>query len=178
MKRDASRGHPRQAEIFRLLRLFRSEAETTDWGTRNGEMKIRGIIILVAVSLSFAPQFVNTSSAASGKYSAHLISPTAGQVLYPGEKVRVEWRSVPPPINLAGCEAEVWLSLDGGRTFPMVITPIMDPKAQYFYWTVPNFPTNTAVLDIRFGCDGWYPENYAPQPASMFTISVNNVPSL
>ena len=146
-------------------------------GTRNGEMKIRGIIILVAMSLSFAPQFVNTSSAASGKYSAQLISPTAGQILYPGQKVRVEWRSVLPPINLAGCEAEVWLSLDGGRTFPMVITPIMDPKAQYFYWTVPNFPTNTAVLDIRFGCDGWYPENYAPQPASMFTISVNNVPS-
>ena len=52
----------------------------------------------------------------------------------------------------------------------MSITPVMDPKAQYFYWTVPNLPTNTAVLDIRFGCEGWDPENYAPQPASMFTM--------
>jgi hypothetical protein len=141
-------------------------------------MKIRGIILtLFTVALSFAPQFVNSSSAASGKYSAQLISPTAGQVLYPGQKVRVEWRSVLPPINLAGCEAEVWLSLDGGRTFTMCITPVMDPKAQYFYWTVPNLPTNTAVLDIRFGCEGWYPENYAPQPASMFTIATSTVPS-
>lgn len=137
-------------------------------------MKTREIILtLVAVALSLTPQFVTSSRAASGGYSARLISPTAGQVVYPGQKVRVEWRSVLPPINLAGCEAEVWLSLDGGRTFPMCITPIMDPKAQFFYWTVPNFPTKTAVLDIRFGCDGWYPENYAPQAASMFTISEN-----
>ena len=54
---------------------------------------------------------------------------------------------------------------------------VMDPKAQYFYWTVPNLPTNTAVLDIRFGCEGWYPENYAPQPALMFTIATSTVPS-
>ena len=142
-------------------------------------MKIRGIMsTLFAVALIFAPQFVNSSSAASGKYSAQLISPTAGQVLYPGQKARVEWRSVLPPINLAGCEAEVWLSLDGGRSFTMCITPVMDPKAQYFYWTVPNLPTNTAVLDIRFGCEGWYPENYAPQPASMFTIATSTVPSV
>lgn len=137
-------------------------------------MKIRRMIVtLFGVALTLAPQFVSLSSAASGTYSARLISPTAGQVLYPGQKIRVEWKSVLPPINLEGCEAEVWLSLDGGSTFPMCITPIMDPKAQYFYWTVPNFPTKTAVLDIRFGCEGWYPENYAPQPASMFTISAN-----
>ena len=137
-------------------------------------MKIRGILlIVVAVALALAAQFVSSSRAASGRYSAQLISPTAGQVVYPGQKVRVEWKSVLPPINLEGCEAELWLSLDGGKTFPMVITPIMDPKAQFFYWTVPNFPTKTAVLDIRFGCEGWYPENYAPQPASMFTISKN-----
>jgi hypothetical protein len=141
-------------------------------------MKIRAITsTLVAVALSCAPQFVSFSSAASGKYSAQLISPTAGQVVYPGQKVRVEWKSVLPPINLEGCEAEVWLSVDGGENFTMCITPIMDPKAQYFYWTVPNIPTNTAVLDIRFGCEGWYPENYAPQPASMFTISSNIVQS-
>ena len=141
-------------------------------------MRIRGFIVtILAVALIFAPQLVSSSSAASGKYSAQLISPTAGQVRYPGQKVRVEWKSVLPSINLEGCEAEVWLSLDGGRNFTMCITPIMDPKAQYFYWTVPNLPTNAAVLDIRFGCEGWYPENYAPQPASMFTIATSTVPS-
>jgi hypothetical protein len=140
-------------------------------------MKIRGFIVtLFAVALCFAPHFVSSSSAAGGNYSAQLLSPTAGQILYPGQKVRVEWKSVLPPINLAGCEAEVWLSLDGGRTFTTCITPVMDPKAQYFYWTVPNIPTDAAVLDIRFGCEGWYPENYAPQPASMFTIAKSTVP--
>lgn len=133
-------------------------------------MKIpRLVIAIIAVTLSLAPQLLNMASAAS-PYSAQLISPAPGQVLYPGQKVRVEWRSVLPPVNLLGCEMEVWLSLDGGRTFPMCITPIMDPKAQYFYWIVPNMPTEKAILDIRFGCDGWYPESYAPQSASTFVI--------
>jgi hypothetical protein len=71
-------------------------------------MRIRGFIVtILAVVLIFAPQFVNSSNAASNKYSAQPISPTAGQVLYPGQKVRVEWKSVLPPINLARCEAEV-----------------------------------------------------------------------
>ena len=133
-------------------------------------MKIRRFIVtLFAVALSFAPQFVNTSSAAGG-YSAKLISPTAGQILHPGQVIRVEWKSVLPPINLGACEMEVWLSLDGGRTFTAEISPWMDPRAQYFYWTVPNWPTNAAVMDIRFGCEAYYPESYAPQPASTFVI--------
>ena len=140
-------------------------------------MKTRGWIVgSFAVAFSMASQFVNTSNAANG-YSARLISPTAGQVLYTGQKVRVEWRSILPPINLGACEMEVWLSLDGGRTFTVLISPWMDPKAQYFYWTVPNIPTRQAVLDIRFGCEPGYPESYAPQPASMFTIAESGVPS-
>jgi hypothetical protein len=135
-------------------------------------MKIRGLVVaLFAVALSAIPQLVNTSSAASGAYSARLISPTARQVLYPGQVIRVEWRSVLPNINLGACEMEVWLSLDGGRTFTTLISPWMDPKAQYFYWTVPNMPTNAAVLDVRFGCEPGYPESYAPQPASTFVIA-------
>jgi hypothetical protein len=135
-------------------------------------MKIRGFVVaFFAVTLSFGPQFVNTSSAAATGYSAKLISPTAGQILYPGQIVRVEWKSMLPPINLGACEMEVWLSLDGGRTFTAEISPWMDPKAQYFYWTVPNWPTNTAVMDIRFGCEALYPESYAPQPASTFVIA-------
>jgi hypothetical protein len=130
----------------------------------------RFVFIVIAVALSVAPLLVNTSKATGG-YSAQLISPIAGQVVYPGQKVRVEWRSILPPINLGACEMEVWLSLDGGRTFTSWISPWMDPKAQYFYWTVPNTPTNQAVLDIRFGCEPGYPESYAPQPASTFVIS-------
>lgn len=134
-------------------------------------MKIRGFVfIITAVLFSFAPQFLNTLSAAGG-YSAQLISPRAGQVVSPGQKVKVEWTAVLPPINTQGCEMEVWLSLDGGQSYPMCITPILDPKARFFYWIVPNTPTNMAVMDIRFGCEGWYPESHGPQPASMFRIA-------
>lgn len=140
-------------------------------------MKSRVLIVAVfAVALSLAPQFVINATAASGGYSAQLISPAAGQVLYPGQIIRVEWRSVLPKINLGACEMEVWLSLDGGHTFTTWISPWMDPKAQFFYWTVPNTPTNAAVLDVRFGCEPGYPESYAPQPASTFVIA-NVAPS-
>ena len=130
----------------------------------------RFVAIIFAVALSVTPQFVNTSSAAD-KYSARLISPTAGQVLYPGQQVRVEWQATFPKTDAGGCEMEVWLSLDGGRTFTMCLTPHVDPHMTYFYWTVPNTPTNAAVLDIRFGCEWYYPESYSPQSNSPFVIS-------
>jgi hypothetical protein len=125
-------------------------------------------MLLCALQLTISTA---TAASGSGAYSAHLISPTAGQVLYPGQNVRVEWTAVLPHIDTTGCEMEVWLSLDGGRTFTTCITPILDPRARFFYWTVPNLSTNAAVLDIRFGCEGWYPESYAPQPASTFVIA-------
>ena len=125
---------------------------------------------IFAVAFSVAPQLVSTSSAA-GTYSATLISPRVGQVLYPGQKIRVEWRSVLPHIDVGACEMEVWLSLDGGTTFTMWISPWLHPRAQYFDWTVPNTPTNAAVMDIRFGCEQFYPETYAPQPAATFVIA-------
>ena len=133
--------------------------------------KLRLLLAIVfAVALSAAPQLVTTASAA-GTYSATLISPRVGQVLYPGQKIMVEWKSTLPNMDLTGCEKEVWLSLDGGRSFMSCITPILNPKATSYLWTVPNLPTNAAVMDIRFGCEGWYPESYAPQPASTFVIA-------
>ena len=134
-------------------------------------MKTRGFVVIMFVGgACFGSPIVNTSSAAQGGYSAQLISPRAGQVLYPGQKVKVEWRSTLPNIEVQFCEMEIFLSLDGGTTWPMCITPILDPRTQFFYWTVPNTPTNAAVMDIRFGCERWYPECYSPQTASTFVI--------
>jgi hypothetical protein len=79
---------------------------------------------------------------------------------------------LPDMKNLHACEMELWLSLDGGRTFnPPVITPVVVPNTRGYYdWTVPNTPTNAAVIDIRFGCEFYYPETPSPQPASTFVI--------
>ena len=131
-------------------------------------MKTRAlIVILFSVALACAPAKLN----ADGNYAAKLIAPTAGQILVPGQQVRVEWKTVLPHVDLSWCELELYLSLDGGSSFPFRITPQLDPRAAFFYWTVPNMPTNTAVLDIRFGCEGSYPESYSPQTASTFGIA-------
>ena len=136
-------------------------------------MKTRRLIsvTLFLVALSLLTEAVADNGLPAGNgYSARLISPTAGQVLYSGQRVKVEWEATIPKTNAVGCEMELVLSLDGGTTFNTYITPPLDPKARYFYWTVPNTPTNAAMLDIRFGCEVFYPESRSPQTASPFVI--------
>jgi hypothetical protein len=53
----------------------------------------------------------------------------------------------------------------------MRLTESRNPKVQYFDWVVPNAPTNTAVLNIRFGCLNIYPETPSLQLQSAFVIS-------
>jgi hypothetical protein len=129
------------------------------------------IVLLFVVALGFAPLFSQPLNSYSGKYAAKLISPTAGQTLVPGQQVRVEWKTFLPNLDLSWCELELYLSVDGGVTFPFRITPQLDPRATFFYWTVPNAPTTAAVLDIRFGCEANYPESYSPQTSSPFVIA-------
>ena len=91
-------------------------------------MKTRGfVLIMVAVAFAFAPAKLN----AQGNYAAKLISPVAGQVLYAGQKIMIEWQHRLPNIPLAGCESEAWLSLDGGRSFTLWIT-FLDPTEYIF----------------------------------------------
>lgn len=146
-------------------------------------MKTRGFVVtLFAVAFAFAPQLLKTSTAASaepdnqqGRYAAKLVSPQAGDVVFPGQKVRIVWEALLPklPVDLSWCEAEIYLSLDGGKSFPFIITPLrLDPNSRTlsFDWTVPNMPTAAAVLDIRFGCEQYFPETPSVQNASSFVI--------
>jgi hypothetical protein len=141
-------------------------------------MKIhRFFLALFVVAAAFAPPFARITNANTGTYGARLVSPTTGQVLVPGQQVKVAWKAMLPPVDLSWCELELYLSLDGGKSFPYRITPQLDPRASFFYWTVPNTPSSAAVLDIRFGCEGSYPESYSPQPASTFVIANVALPS-
>ena len=131
----------------------------------------RFIITLFALTFAFAPQLFRTATAEPGpKYRAELISPRAGEVLVPGQVFRISWKSILPRVDLSWCETELRLSLDGGTTFTW-ITGEHDPMVKYFDWTVPNTPTNAAVLDIYFGCLGYYPETASLQVRSAFVIS-------
>jgi hypothetical protein len=130
-------------------------------------------LALLALIFALAPQLPGTAFAqrTQDNYRAKLISPRAGQVLIPGQVVRIEWTANFPNVDLTMCETEILLSLDGGKTIYMFITSSRRPKVQYFDWTVPNTPTNAAVLDIRFGCLNIYPETASLQVQSSFVIS-------
>jgi len=133
----------------------------------------RLILTLLALTFALAPQLPRTAFAQADKkkYSARLISPRAGQVLIPGQVVRIEWTADFPDVDVTMCETEILLSLDGGRTIYMLLSEQRNPNVQYFDWTVPNTPTNAAVLDIRFGCLNLYPETSSLQVQSAFVIS-------
>jgi hypothetical protein len=133
----------------------------------------RLVLALLALTFAFAPQSLRTAFAQRGKdtYRATLISPRAGEVLVPGQVVRIKWTADFPDVDVTMCETEVLLSLDGGKTIYMLLTEQRNPKVQYFDWTVPNTPTNAAVLDIRFGCLNIYRETSSLQVQSAFVIS-------
>ena len=133
----------------------------------------RLIPALLALTFALASQSPGIAFAQTSKwrYGATLKSPRAGEVLTPGQVVRIEWTANFPNVDLTMCETEILLSLDGGKTIYMFITSSRRPKVQYFDWTVPNTPTNTAVLDIRFGCLNIYPETPSLQVQCPFVIT-------
>lgn len=134
----------------------------------------RFVLPLLVSMLVLAPQSRTTfAEGQRGTYSAKLLSPKAGDILIPGTTVKIEWTSTFPEVDLTMCETEVMLSVDGGKTFTF-ITSQRDPQIHYFNWIVPRSPTRAAILDIRFGCLGLYPETSSQQIESTFVISSMN----
>ena len=134
----------------------------------------RFILALLVLTVALASQSADTAFSQPYKpgYRAKLISPKAGQVLVPGQVVRIAWTAEFPDVDLTMCETEILLSLDGGKTIYMMLTEQRNPTVHYFDWTVPNTPpTNAAVLDIRFGCLNLYPETSSLQVQSAFVIT-------
>lgn len=139
--------------------------------------KHRVLLAILALTLTLASQSPRTGFAQTykkTKYGAKLLSPTPGQVLIPGQVVRIEWTADYPNVDVTMCETEILLSLDGGKTIYGLITEQRNPKVHYVDWTVPNAPTNAAVLDIRFGCLNLYPETSSLQVQCPFVIAPLN----
>jgi hypothetical protein len=64
-----------------------------------------------------------------------------------GRLVELRWRGIPADIE----EAELLLSLDGGRSYPVRLTPELEARTTSFRWRVPDLPTEQAVLMLRVG---------------------------
>ena len=78
----------------------------------------RFILALFVLTVALASQSQDTAFSQPFKpgYRAKLISPKSGQVLVPGQVVRIAWTAEFPDVDLTMCETEILLSLDGGAT--------------------------------------------------------------
>jgi hypothetical protein len=100
---------------------------------------------------------VTTEASQREKPKVRLLTPKKGDVFRPGDVVTITWEFVGrdgrPPADTNWCEQEIFLSLDGGRTNARRITLALTAEDRSFEWTVPDTPTDRAVLDMHYGCD-------------------------
>jgi hypothetical protein len=81
-----------------------------------------------------------------------LVSPQSGATLLAGSEAELEWAPLAPAVQWGGIEEwEAFLSLDGGRTYPIRITPHLDQDLRRVRWWVPGLPTSDARLLLRLG---------------------------
>jgi hypothetical protein len=81
-----------------------------------------------------------------------LLSPEDGAVLVGGTTATLEWT---PAVDLAAPERwdewEAFLSLDGGKTYPVRVTPHLDRALRRIDFRVPGLPTGNARILLRIG---------------------------
>jgi hypothetical protein len=139
---------------------------------------LRGFVYLLAlVCFVFAVGLVVSSPSAAQKRrppNVVLISPKAGDILTPGDQVTISWEiDAPPTSDFQGCEQEIYLSTDKGRTIAARLTPEFSFGVTSYNWTVPNLPAKKAVIVMGFGCESGPSifESQYPQRQSIFRIN-------
>ena len=95
---------------------------------------------------------LTVSAASASELPVRLLAPGDGTVLAAGSTATVEWA---PEADLARQERweewEAFLSLDGGATYPVRITPHLDRDLRRVRFKVPSLPTRNARLLLRLG---------------------------
>jgi hypothetical protein len=97
------------------------------------------------------------------------VSPGRGQALAGGDSVEVRWAA---PCGAAS-EAELVLSLDGGRTFPIRITPEISSCAGGFRWRVPDLESSRVRLALRTGSGEESDDERLTLVSEEFSIAAN-----
>lgn len=81
-----------------------------------------------------------------------LLAPQAGATLAAGSMADLEWAPLGDFDRFPKVEEwEAFLSLDGGATWPVRITPHLDQDLRRVRWQVPPVPTTDARILLRFG---------------------------
>ena len=107
-----------------------------------------------------------------------LVAPQAGATFAAGSTAELEWA---PGAGFPQAEEwEAFLSLDGGATYPLRITPHLDQDLRRVRFQVPPIPTPEARVLLRFGDErhetavelpGRFAIAASPAPESAFTFS-------
>jgi hypothetical protein len=112
-------------------------------------LRLVALIPLAWAALAAAPAVAATAAVADVAPPVRLLAPRAGATLAAGSTAELEWA---PDARLPGVEEwEAFLSLDGGATYPVRITPHLDQDLRRVHWQVPPIPTPDARLLLRFG---------------------------
>lgn len=81
-----------------------------------------------------------------------LTAPYAQTALVGGSTAEIAWRPAAGFAGLAGAtEWEAFLSVDGGRTYPVRLTPHLDLDRRRFVFRVPDLPSEEVRLLLRIG---------------------------
>jgi hypothetical protein len=106
------------------------------------------LLLLIWLALGLA------SAGFAGEAGApvRLVAPRAGATLAAGSMAELEWTPAEPFAGLSQVEEwEAFLSLDGGATYPVRITPHLDQDLRRIHFQVPPVPTADARILLRFG---------------------------
>jgi hypothetical protein len=113
---------------------------------------VRGLAPLILLTFAVALSSTPASAAAdlsSPPIYARLVAPAEGAKLLPGSRAVIAWEGVDLPPRAV--EWEAFLSVNGGKTYALRITPHLDISIRRFTFRVPSLPTSDARLMLRFG---------------------------
>ncbi len=99
--------------------------------------------LVVAWLILFCSVLVADAEAAWGR----VLTPASGARVVAGGLTHVRWTALPPGTE----EFELLLSVDGGRSYSLRLTPQLDPTLGVYAWHVPNLPVPHARLRLRVG---------------------------
>src|SRR3954454_20904729 len=84
--------------------------------------------------------------------AVELLAPQAGATLAAGSEAELAWTPGAGFSRLPDAEEwEAFLSLDGGATYPVRITPHLDQDLRRVRFRVPDLPAADARILLRFG---------------------------
>lgn len=117
--------------------------------------RLHWLLLLVAVAVLALPAMaaadLDVTVRPAHELPVELIRPMPGDVLVGGSEATVSWRPLRELEDLGIDEWEAFLSYDGGRHWPVRITPHLDIELSTFRFVVPHIPSDDVRLMLRFG---------------------------